>query len=154
MLLVLNDVNWRSSVVSGNVITTQKTISDGVVLTLKRFPSMLRGVEETDLEFAVPETLTQYNIDAVQDLCILQTRWSKQFHVLSLTLGDAHPLNQTHGVVELPVADYTLSNVCPPIICGNRVASVARQQGYRVSILVWNWKTGQLISTIVSWPYS
>ncbi|KAI0082257.1 hypothetical protein K474DRAFT_1703260 [Panus rudis PR-1116 ss-1] len=128
-----------------------------------RLPSEIRGIEEEhwklDLEFAIRD----FGMDPTQDLLVVIERPALPntsyypVHLLSLRTGKPHPLAPKPAILSHTPRFQTLNFTIQT--CSHHVAVLYHSQvDNGGELLVWNWKTGDVVmaisgSTVMSFAF-
>ncbi|KAF9229120.1 hypothetical protein BS17DRAFT_771061 [Gyrodon lividus] len=126
-------------------------------LVFRRLPSHYRGIDEHVWSLDLPDVnLRDFTLDPAQDLLVLiarpllrtgvhNARMEISIHLRSLTTGKEHPLAikppiLTHGV-DLRAASLTfMAQVHRDHVAVHFISQTAPSE-----LVVWNWKTGQIL---------
>ncbi|KAI0258416.1 hypothetical protein BC834DRAFT_911506 [Gloeopeniophorella convolvens] len=121
-----------------------------IALAVDRFPSKLRGIEGKHWEFILRFYPHQFDVDEAQDLAVFHGS-VVHLHILQLSTGEPHPLNETHGLIEIPFdRRFKTLHFDTLNIYGNRFAIAAESLDDIIAILMWDWKTGERLADIPS----
>ncbi|KAK2461640.1 hypothetical protein APHAL10511_006103 [Amanita phalloides] len=140
----------------GNVLAQNDP--GGLALHFKQLPSQSRGIDEKNWTIDVSHfRVRDFGMDPAQDLLIIveQPQWqpndrSYRIHLRALSTGQIHPLGSGSRVLshEQQWRDHVTYSIQT---CGDTLAILLDSHEFNeTEVVLWNWKTGQVLANIVS----